>query len=1709
MSSESLAQVTSSGPSKVPVLSAGDLSIEVYLRWRNMCDDCFELKEIDVDDNKKRIILAMTGVQNLLMRDWYGTDRARLQALTWDAFALEFRDRWLPPNWELKARNSLVRMRQGTSDAFKDWVIKVETLNANLTGTPSHKDAMALRAHIESTMCDRLAHLAEAAEVSTIATYKAWKDKLIVLDNERIATLGEMMRLAGKLSNSRAPSSTSNPSSSASSAKRSVREYPPTLTSAERSLLSKHDGCFKCRKFYAGHRQPTCPDNPPKAQGYTELTEEDALRAKRSRDAKVKVKRENTAATRLDDELRGDHAAAVNGVLDYGTDSDFSSDNSLYVSTSAAASASSPAPSAIPSPALSSSPAIPDAAPATPITPARTHAKPLSIPHFTIRAVVHDSNGPCYNTPIRMLIDCGSSTVLVRSDVVERLALRRRPLPSPIALNSAWGSKGTTATHFVKLRISLRSLAWTSVSVRALVVDSLCSPVILGQPFLSLNNLVLDCAARTCIDKVHGFDLLNPNCTPAKPVETPVSNVRASLYERRAAMKAAARSSRSPRSPRPTCEEVIDDDFFRIRNPPLDIREDHVVERIDVEDITPLYGTIAPHDDEREWRPTIAAVRNTIERLALEERFAKEESTMRNTYADVFPAGTPKLADLPTDVYHRFKLKNPDLVISRRSYDCPKKYREAWKALLDDHLASGRMRPSSSPYASPCFLIPKADPAAAPRWVNDYRILNDNTVPDRHPLPTVDEILSDCGKGKIFGKLDMTNSFFQTRVHPDDVPYTAVTTPFGLYEWLVMPQGCRNAPATHQRRMMNALRPLIGKICHVYIDDIVIWSQSLEEHRANVAAVLDALRAHSLYASPKNTQLFALEIDFLGHHISAKGIEADPKKCEKVTQWPTPTSASDVRSFIGLVRYVDKFLPRLAEYTAVLTPLTTKDADKDWPGWNHTHQAAFDAIKKLITSRECLTVIDHNNMGENKIFVCTDASDWATGAILLYGPTRETARPVAYDSMQMAPAELNYPVHEKELLAIVRALKKWRLDLLGVPFTVYTDHQTLQNFTKQRDLSRRQARWQEFLGQYDYDTVYIPGEENTAADALSRLPPKLLDDLPTVASTSFRVANDSEWLEKVKKGYTTDVWCKRLLDNPPISVKSVNGLLYIQDRLIIPRIPEIREALFRLAHDSLGHFGFEKSYETLRAAYYWPKMRTELESMYIPSCDDCQRNKSRTTKPPGPLHPLSVPLARGDSIAIDFVGPLPKDDGFDYLMTVTCRLNSDVRLIPCTKTLSADAAADLFFRYWYCENGLPLEIISDRDKLWTSKFWTALHRLTGVKIKMSTSYHPESDGASERTNKTVIQALRYHVERNQTGWAKALPSVRFAIMNTVNSSTGIAPFQLLQGRRPRLVPPLFDTAVQDVAKEFPSEAALARDVLHQIDGDVMEAQDNLMLAKLEQARHADAHRNPDPPLEVGDEVMLSTFHRRREYLQRGDKRVAKFMVRYDGPYKITRAHPEASAYTLKLPATLKIFPTFHVSLLRPYRRADGSLFPSRIHPEPGPIVGEDGQEGWVVDRILDKRKWGRGYQYLVSFDGYGKESDTWLPAREVEDLSAFDEWLKVNDPERYARDQAKDAAEKAAAEAAAKADGKLLTPQDQPAAAQPVATLATQSVPAPSAWRDRAACLHPASGRLEREASKDPAPGVLDSEALFNSPALIVHDERLDCFKGGESVTPT
>jgi hypothetical protein len=282
-----------------------------------------------------------------------------------------------------------------------------------------------------------------------------------------------------------------------------------------------------------------------------------------------------------------------------------------------------------------------------------------------------------------------------------------------------------------------------------------------------------------------------------------------------------------------------------------------------------------------------------------------------------------------------------------------------------------------------------------------------------------------------------------------------------------------------------ALRLCIGRICHIYLDDIIIWSKSVENHKRDIHEVLSALWANKLYCNPDKSKFFRLEVDFLGHHISAQEIEADEHKAQRILDWPKPKSISEVRAFCGLMRYLASFLPAIAEHTRVLTELTKKSDTKRLPAWEEKHQKAFDSIKKLVAGRGCLTSIDYDLMPDYKFFVTTDASDFQCGATLTFRKTWETVRPVAFNSQAFKGVQLNYPVHEKELLAVVRVLTKWCGDLLGIPFKIYTDHKMLENFLFQKDLSRRQARWMELLAQFDAHFVYIKGEKNSVADALS------------------------------------------------------------------------------------------------------------------------------------------------------------------------------------------------------------------------------------------------------------------------------------------------------------------------------------------------------------------------------------------------------------------------------------------------------------------------------------------------------------------------------------------------------------------------------------------------------------------------------------------------
>ena len=333
---------------------------------------------------------------------------------------------------------------------------------------------------------------------------------------------------------------------------------------------------------------------------------------------------------------------------------------------------------------------------------------------------------------------------------------------------------------------------------------------------------------------------------------------------------------------------------------------------------------------------------------------------------------------------------------------------------------------------------------------------------------------------KYFSKIDLYSGYHQIRIKESDIHKTAFRTRYGHYEFLVLLFGLTNAPATFMTLMNDIFREYLDKFVVVYLDDILIYSRTKEEHLQHVRIVLSTLRKHKLYAKLKKCELAQQQVEYTGHFISGEGISVDPRKVDTIKNWPAPTNVSEVRSFLGLASYYRKFVEKFSAIATPMTALLHKDQKFEW---STEAQKAFDMLKEKLTTTPVLLLPDPTK----PFIVTTDASDYAIGAVLSQKQGKGE-QPVAYESRKLSPAEQNYAVHEKELLAIIHAIRTWRMYLEGQHFTVETDHASLEYIKTQSNLSRRQARWLETLQSQDFEVRYRPGKTNIVADALSRKP---------------------------------------------------------------------------------------------------------------------------------------------------------------------------------------------------------------------------------------------------------------------------------------------------------------------------------------------------------------------------------------------------------------------------------------------------------------------------------------------------------------------------------------------------------------------------------------------------------------------------------------------
>uniref|UniRef100_A0A803TXJ9 Gypsy retrotransposon integrase-like protein 1 n=1 Tax=Anolis carolinensis TaxID=28377 RepID=A0A803TXJ9_ANOCA len=658
--------------------------------------------------------------------------------------------------------------------------------------------------------------------------------------------------------------------------------------------------------------------------------------------------------------------------------------------------------------------------------------------------------------------------------------------------------------------------------------------------------------------------------------------------------------------------------------------------------------------------------------------------TLNVTHADM--EGVPAEYGEFSDVFCK---READKLPPHRPYDCAIKLaegaklpagrlyaltvpeRQALREFLDENLAKGFIRPSSSPTAAPVFFVAKK--TGELRLVCDYRILNKYTIRDRYPLPLISELLSRVQGAKVFTKLDLRGAYNLIRIREGDEWKTAFNTCFGCHEFRVMPFGLCNAPAVFQRFMNDVFRDLIDQFLVIYLDDILIFSKDEKEHRQHVKQVLHRLRANGLFAKASKCVFHVPEVEFLGHVVSGRELKMDPHKVDAVNSWQELKTKKDVQRFLGFANYYREFIPNFAKLTVPLTQLLRKKQPFVWG------REAHEAFLQLKSSFQSDNILTHPDV-DKPFVVEADASSYALGAVLSQKDSSGTLRPCGFYSRQLTPFEQNYTIWEKELLAIKVAFEVWRHWLEGArhQIVVRSDHKNLEHLQTAKKLNQRQIRWALFFSRFNFKVQFVEGKANLRADALSRKPEFKTNEqvvCQTILPTASLCVVDNELglHDQILEAQKDDVWTQEQLmllsaGNRTIlpHLQDQNGVLVRRGQVYVP-VGALRLEVIRAHHDEpmAGHFGRFKTVQLITRSYWWPKMRQDI-LRFCDSCAVCQQSKTPVGRPRGLLSSLPVPERPWQIISMDFISDLPKSGGYTCIWVVVDLFSKLAHFIPCS-----------------------------------------------------------------------------------------------------------------------------------------------------------------------------------------------------------------------------------------------------------------------------------------------------------------------------------------------------------------------------------------------------------------------------------------------------------
>lgn len=947
--------------------------------------------------------------------------------------------------------------------------------------------------------------------------------------------------------------------------------------------------------------------------------------------------------------------------------------------------------------------------------------------------------------------------------------------------------------------------------------------------------------------------------------------------------------------------------------------------------------------------------------------------------------------------------------IRLRPYRTSPGQREEIDTQIADMLSQNIIQESVSPWAAPVVLVKKKD--GTTRFCVDYRKLNEITKKDSYPLPRIDDTLDALQGSQIFSTLDLRSGYWQIELHPTAKEKSAFITHKGLYEFTVLPFGLCNSPSTFQRLMEHVLRGLNWKTCLIYIDDIIIYSRSFEEHLQHLEDVFLRLRQANVKLKPSKCFFARNSVEYLGHVVSKDGIQPNPDKIRAVTGFPVPKNTKGVRSFLGLANYYRRFIKGFASIAAPLNNLLRKNVRFKW---DTNCQQSFDALKQALVTAPILAFPDFTRPFD----LYVDASLDGIGMTL--GQTqngKEVA--IAYAGRDLTPAERNYSATEREALAVVAGIKKFQSYLYGRHFNVYTDHNALKWLMSVKDPTGRLARWSLLLQQFDFTIHHRSGKSNGNADALSRRP---YSDQSINTLTTEGVQSDVIRFHQRHDAHLTDIIDYMesgilpksnsqaraiLLSNDSIYLDE-DGLLYhiaysrgsrgreSYSQLVIPAA--LRYEILTQGHDNVtsGHLGVHKTYDKLRKRYFWHGMYRDVEH-WCKSCVDCAMRKDPKTRPKAPLLPIPVEGAF-DRVAVDCLGPFPPSHSENRYIVVFSDYLTRWPEAFAVKSIEATTISRLLIDEIVARHGAPRTLLSDRGTNFLSSIVKETCRLLDIHKLNTTAYHPQTDGLVERFNGTLAQSISMYVSKDQKDWDRHIPEILFAYRVSPSDVTGESPFYLLYGREPRLPMDVNLLTPKDLS---PSIVEHRKRIVQNIEHSHRIAKENIQRAQQKMKLYYDL-KAKEPNYEIGDRVWVFTPKPKRGLSR-------KLQHRWHGPYRVIQKLSPVHFRLRTCHTNREVTTTVHANRMKPVTDPDerpilpppqddpsasylpiDDLPPDSFVPDPttedsrpGPL--SDDPSVFSAERILRKRIRNGKPQYFVKWAGYPESEGTWEPKEHLHD----------------------------------------------------------------------------------------------------------------------------